>query len=479
MEISLRLARHVANTDYDDLPEEARRSAKRSLVDALGVTLAAGTLEPGCGPFVELALARGGEPESSVFGFGTRVPAASAAFANGSLAHALDFEDAHDGARVHPYAATVPAALALAQARGGVSGREFLTALALGSDLVCRLGLALRDDPIERGWYMPPILGAFGATAAAGRLLRLSAEELVDAFSLTLCQTTCSAELTHSPDSVVRAIRDAFTAQTGVLSAQLAAKGVRGFEEPFEGKAGLFQLYAPHSHDFEALVDALGERFEGAFVSYKPWPACRGTHPFIEATLRMTGEHDLSASEIHRIRLRIGTLEVTRRLCEPPATKRRPRTPIDARFSLPFAVAVAAVHRDVALGHFASRGLADPVVLTLADKVTYEIDADLGATRGSVEMETARGVFRADTPIFAYGSPSNPMSTEALRAKFLHCAAHAHNPIQPEDLDLFLEQAFRLEDMLDIDESISLLDGLGRLSGQVEGHDHDEGHSRD
>ena len=459
MEISLRLARHVANTDYDHLPDEARLAAKRSLVDALGVTLAAGTLEPACRPFVELALARGGEPESSVFGFGTRVPAASAAFANGSLAHALDFEDAHDGARVHPYAATVPAALALAQARGNVSGRDLLTALALGSDLVCRLGLALQDDPIERGWYVPPILGAFGATAAAGRLLQLSAEELVDAFSLTLCQATCSAELTHSPDSVVRAIRDAFAAQTGVLSAQLAAKGVRGFEEPFEGKAGLFQLYAPRSHDFEALTDALGERFEGAFVSYKPWPACRGTHPFIEATLQMIGEHRLSSSDIRYIRLRIGTLKVTQRLCEPPATKRRPRTAIDAKFSLPFAVAVAAVHGDVALDHFSSHGLADPAVLTLADKVNYEVDAEFGTTRGSVEMETARGVFRADTPVSAYGSPDNPMSTEALRAKFLHCAAYARNPIEPEHLDLFLERAFRLEDTRDIDEAISLLDG--------------------
>lgn len=459
-EISAALARHVANTGYDDLPQEALRAAKWSLVDALGVMLAAGTLEPGCRPFIELALARGGGPESTVFGFAARLPAASAAFANGSLAHALDFEDAHDEARVHPYAAAVPAALAVAQALGGVSGRELIAALALGSDLVCRLGLALTDDPIRRGWYMAPILGAFGATGAVGRLLKLSPEELIDAFSLTLCQATCSAELTHSPDSLIRAVRDAFAAQTGVLSAQLAARGVRGFDKPLEGRAGLFKLYAPDTHDLEVLVDGLGERFEGAYVSYKPWPTCRGTHPFIEATQRLVNEHDLSASDIRAIRLDIGTLDVTHSLCEPLATKRRPRTAIDARFSLPFAVAVAAAHRNVALGHFSRGGLADPQVLALADKVTYEVQESLGTDHGSVEVETERGAFRAGTPTSVYGSPDNPMSAKALRDKFLNCAAHAHYPISRRHLERALESALRLEDIPNIEGLIALLGGV-------------------
>ena len=241
------------------------------------------------------------------------------------MSHAIDFEDSHDEASVHPNAAVIPAALAIAESIGSVSGKELITALALGSDVVCRLGLALKEDPIKYGWYIPPILSAYGATAAACKLLKLNPTQILDALSLTLCQATCSAELTHNPHSVVRAIRDAFSAKAGVLSALLAQRGITGYEQPLEGRAGLFKLYARRHYSLSALTIKLGEIFEGANVSFKPWPSCRGTHPYIEATLKLMKKHDLKPDDIKEIRYIIAPTLANKVLCEPLKKKKKPQ----------------------------------------------------------------------------------------------------------------------------------------------------------
>jgi 2-methylcitrate dehydratase PrpD len=451
------LARNIADLGYDDMPVVALDAAKRSFLDALGVTLAAGTLGEGCRAFVDLAMAQGGVQDSTILGFGAKVPAHMAAFANGSMAHALDFEDVHDSAPVHPNAATVPAALAVAESIGGVSGKRFLTALVLGSDLVCRLGLAFDENPLESGWYIPPILGAFGATAAAGKLLALDSERLVDAFSLTLCQATCSAELTHSPHSVVRSVRDAFSAQAGVLSALLAQQGVRGFESPIEGQAGLFRLYSRGNYDPAALTNDLGRTFEGANVSFKPWPSCRGTHSYVDAVLQILQGDGLKPGEIEEIELVVSPVNIM--LCEPLESKRRPATGIDAKFSLPFVVATALVRRRVNLDDFTPRALADGEVLELAGKVSYEVDHELTlreAVRGSVELETSKGKLskRVDRP---RGHPQNPVSQEALESKFKDCARHAASAISDSRLDQVVDLISNLEQVNDISEITKLL----------------------
>jgi 2-methylcitrate dehydratase PrpD len=451
------LARNVADVTYEDISGLAIDAAKRSFLDALGVTLAAGTLGEGCRAFVDLATAEGGVQESTILGFGAKVPAPMAAFANGSMAHALDFEDVHDSAPVHPNAATVPAALAVAESIGGVSGRRFLTAMVLGSDLACRLGLALKENPLESGWYIPPILGAFGATAAACKLLGLGADQIVDAFSLTLCQATCSAELTVSPRSVVRSVRDAFSAKAGVLSALLAQRGVTGFDHPIEGEAGLFSLYSRGNYDPMPLTNELGRAFEGAKVSFKPWPSCRGTHSYIDAVLQILDTDGLRPSEVEGIRLIVSP--VNRMLCEPLKSKQRPATAIDAKFSLPFVVATTLVRGRVKLDDFASGALGDDEVLELARKVSYEVDTGLTlkeAVRGFVQLHTSEGTLsrRVDMP---YGHPHNPISQQGLVAKFKDCARHAATGISESRLDEVVDLIWNLEQVDDVSEITGLL----------------------
>jgi 2-methylcitrate dehydratase PrpD len=333
-----------------------------------------------------------------------------------------------------------------------VSGREFATAIVLGCDLVCRLGLALNENPLEDGWYIPPILGAFGATAAVCKLLNLTAEQIVDAFSLTLCQATCSAELTHSPHSVVRSIRDAFSAKAGVLSALLAKQGVVGFPQPMEGKAGLFNLYARGNYDPTILTAELGRTFEGAYVSFKPWPSCRGTHSYIDAVLQIVDAHNLKPSDVEAIKVVVSP--VNEMLCEPLESKQNPVTAIDAKFSLPFVVATALLYGRVTLDHFTPQALADQDVLEVARKVTYEVDTGLTlkeAVRGFLQISTRNETLskRVDFP---YGHPKNPISQEALVLKFIDCAGHSARRISKRRLGEIVESTSNLEQVENIRE---------------------------
>ncbi|MBL8552173.1 MAG: MmgE/PrpD family protein [Hyphomonadaceae bacterium] len=443
--LSRRLAAHVESVRYEDLPAAAIDGAKRSLLDAIGVSLGASGAGEGCAAFAAQARSAGGAPESSVFGYEFRAPAQLAALANGAMAHALDFEDAFDAAPVHPNAALIPAALALGEARGDVDGRALLTAMAVGCDLTCRLALAVRTPVESFGWYPPPIFGAYGAVAAAGRIVGLDAQQMLDAFSLALCQATCSGEIKHAPDSVLRSVRDAFASQTGVLSAQLASRGVRGFERPFEGECGFFRLYAQGDYDEDKLMADLGARFYGAELSYKAWPSCRGTHAAAEAALALRAVHDFAASDVVRIETEGGLLQEM--LARPIETKRAPRTAIDAKFSLPFVVATAIVKGRVSLDDFDGPALCDGAVLALAarceHRTTEEWARNAAGGRLAIHLRDGRTLMHAvEAPL---GAPSNPIAWDALVEKAIACAARAHRPAPPAAIARLAERIATLE----------------------------------
>lgn len=451
------LARHISDIDYDDIPRDAVEVTKKSLLDGLGTILAGGGLGEGCRQFVTLAIQAGGREESTIIGYNTRGPACMAAFANGSMAHAIDFEDTHDLAQVHPNAAVIPAALAIAESIGNVSGKDLITALALGSDIVCRLGLALKEDPIKYGWYMPPILGAFGAATAAGKLLGLNQEQILDAHSLTLCQATCSAELTDSPRSMVRAIRDAFSTKAGVLSAQLAGMGITGFNRPIEGNSGFFRLYAREAYDLAILTDKLGTVFEGANVSFKPWPSCRGTHPFIEEALQLLNRYKIKVADIDEILIVMGPSSMHEILCEPLETKRCPVTAIDAKFSIPFTVATALFYGEVALKHFDQQALYNNGVLEIARRITYRVDESLGEKPGFLIVKIGRDEIESEKIEYAYGHPHNPVSQDILISKFMDCAGYSANPVPEHNLRKLVQLILNLEDVKNIGDIMEYL----------------------
>jgi 2-methylcitrate dehydratase PrpD len=455
MKESLALAKYIFETNYENLPRNVAEVTKKALLDGIGVTLGAGTLGEGCRAFVDLAIQGGGKKESTIIGFNAKVPSYMAAFANGSMAHALDFEDAHEGALVHSNAATIPAALAVAESMETTSGRELITAITLGSDIVCRMGLSLEEDLINYGWYHPAILDAFGATAAASKLLKLTPEQIIDAFSLCLCQATCSGEIVYSPKSVIRAVRESFGAKTGVLSAILAKERIRGFDEPLEGKAGFFNLYAKGKYDAGILLRDLGTLFESANIAFKAWPSCRGTHAYVEGALAIVKEHSIKLADIDSVKVFVGEKSINRRLCEPLENKQHPSVAIDAKFSIPFTVATVLVRKTITLDSFTPQALKDADVLKMAEKVTYGIDTNLersDSVQGYTEIKLKNGETKSKNVEFVYGHPKNPIDAESLVAKFINCASHSVKKISRKSLEKVVAMVMTLENLEDIRE---------------------------
>ncbi|MEO9131113.1 MAG: MmgE/PrpD family protein [Sphingomonas sp.] len=443
--LSMAIAAHVAGFRADDLPASTVHAAKRALLDGMGVMLAASGASPEVAPFIDYAASQG-RGDATILGTGLRTSAAMAAFANGAMAHALDFEDAFDPAPCHPDASLLPTLLAVAETGPPVSGNELLAAIAIGCDLVCRIGLSLRREMETGGWYPPPILGAFGAVAAAARLQRLSPEQVRDAFSLILCQVTMPGEIKYSRDTVIRAVREAFPAQAAVQASALAQAGVRGFEAPFEGKAGFFRLYAESQYDPMALLDGLGERFWIEQLSFKRWPACRGTHAYIEAAQTLRARHAIDPASIVAIVATGG--EVQRMLVEPVNRKQAPTTVIDAKFSIPFTIGSALTDDEVTLESFEGTALCDERKRGLAGLVRFEQRPDWGrsqAASGGLSIELASGVRHEEWIHIAAGDPLRPIDDAALTAKFKGCAARAAKPLNATSVERLAAAIWELD----------------------------------
>ncbi|RKE70601.1 MmgE/PrpD family protein [Pseudorhodoplanes sinuspersici] len=452
--ISAALARHIHAVRYNDLPTEAVEATKRSIIDAIGVMHAASGLGEGCEAFATLASAFGGVGTSTVIGWGFQTSPIFAAFANGAMAHALDFEDTHDATLVHPHAAVVPAALAVAEMAGGVTGRDFLTAVATGADLSCRLALGLTESVEKRGFYFIPMLSAYGAAAAAAKLLKLSERQIVQSLALASCQAVFSDALVSHPPSHLRAIRDGFSAKAGVTAALLAQRGIEAFDEPIEGRGGLYANFASGKFDGPRLLDKLGSVFEGANVSIKPWPSCRGTHAFVEAVLAIVRENKFTIGQIERIDVRISPFFSV--LCEPPGQKRRPKTAIDAKFSVPFTIAIALAQGGITLDSFALTNLENSRLHALADRIFHEVETTWPfeqSTRGVLTVALADGRTLSREVIKPLGHPHNPMDREAMTWKFVDCLASARQPVDADAAEAVvahLASIGQLADMRDV-----------------------------
>jgi len=429
---SAALCEAVAGLRFADLPDETVAAARRVLLDATGVMLGASGLSPEVAPFVTLAA--GAPGPSAILGTGRRAAAAMAALANGAMAHALDYEDAFDLRPGHPNASLVPALLALAQDRaamgGPVSGERLLTALVAGCEVACRLGLACGQDMELGHWYPPPIVAGLGAAVGAAKLLGLDARGIRDALSLALCQVTMPGEIKHSPGTVIRAVREAFPAQAAVMAALLARAGVAGFEQPLEGPGGFYALYAGGLMRAEVLEAPLAAPFWIERLTFKPWPSCRGTHPFIELALELRGRHGFAAEDVAEVVCRVDAVQAM--LVEPLARKQAPATLIDAKFSVPFCTALALVRGRVTLDTLGEAALGDAEVLELAARVRAEAAGAVDWRRGSggalaIRLKDGRE-FSAETRD-ALGCPDRPLDEARLVAKFVDCAGRAAVPL--------------------------------------------------
>lgn len=448
--VTAHLTELLAGVGYETLSPAARHAAKRVLLDATGVILGASGIAREHGSFVSLARAMGPGP-CAVLGTNVSASPAMAALANGAMAHALDYEDAFDLAPGHPNASLVPALLALSQWESGIDGRRFLSALAAGCELACRMGLALERKMEAGGWYPPPILAGYGAALGAAHLLRLTPGQMADALSLTLCQVTMPGEIKHSARTVIRAVREAFPAQAAVQSVLLAQQGLAGFEEPLEGAGGFYALYAGGQFDPEVVLAPLGGSMWIEQVTFKPWPSCRGTHPFIQMALKLRERHGFGPADVAAVRVGVGPMQ--RMLVEPAERKRAPSVAIDAKFSVPFCVASVLAGRAIDLDAFSERRLRDPAVLALAGQVQFEQPVgseDWRGDAGTLTVELSDGRKLEASLAQARGAPADPLADHELVDKFVDCATRAVQPMTTNQARALAAQVMALEDCPDV-----------------------------
>jgi 2-methylcitrate dehydratase PrpD len=452
VDLSVLLARHVASVRFEHLSAEAVDGARKTILDTIGVCLAASGQEPAVRAVVDLAKESGGREESTILGFGGRVPAMMAAFANGALAHCLDFDDQTPWGQ-HAASSLVPATLALAERRGGVTGRELLTAVAIGQDLFNRMRVSI---DWRKDWNFSTVGGVFSATAAAAAVLRLPAERIANALGIASMQCAGTAEVLNATGSDLRALYAGFPAKGAVLAASLAARGTSGVPTLFEGRFGIMNMYFGGRYDRDRMLDGLGERFIGGLTLYKRWPCVGTAHSHIHATIELVTEHDTVPAEIAEIRAHVG--DYHQLMCDPIEQRRAPATLVDAKFSLPYLVAVAAVRRDVLLGDFTRDALHDPVVMETARKVVPVVDPsldwkqDLPAGRIELVMTDGRHFSRIGRNV--PGNAESPMDWSGISRKFEDCARSAVVPLTSERIERAIAVAERLESLPEASEMV-------------------------
>jgi 2-methylcitrate dehydratase PrpD len=455
MTLSELLAKNIIKTQYENLPEDSIKATKRSILDTIGVMLPPTTQERACIKIAEISKEIGGKEESTLLGFGGKVPCWAAAWVNGSLTHALDYDDTTDDPIHHPTAYTLPAALAVAEKIGNVSGKDFITAVALGNDLSVRLASGpmgnLMDD---YQWFPITMFGAFSAAAAPGKLLNFSEEEMLNTLGITLSRVFGITEVIFAPGSEIRAIRDGFSNREGVLSALMAGKGISANKDPVES---LYKFFYRNEYDPEIVTSNLGKRFRGAEASLKPWPACRGTHSSVQAAIGIYNKYDIDPDQIEDIVL---TVDEYRRnnLCEPLEAQRNPKLSINAKSSIPFSVATALAKGRIVISDYFPENLTDPQVLMISNKVRYNFDPGFGMLAPAfVEIKTKDGKIFSERIETIYGSPQNPLEEEDIVSKFKDCAQYSRKPLSVEAVEELIEVMLNLEECTDIKKITDLL----------------------
>ena len=254
--------------------------------------------------------------------------------------------------------------------------------MALGSDFICRLGLATRpgENIHQYGWHLTTLYGYMTAAAVAGRLLGLDAAGLTNAIGIGYHQSSGNGQCVKD-GALTKRMGPGMAVRGGIASALMAKRGITGARNSLEGKSGIYQVYHQGRYSREALVGDLGKRFESVNVSIKPYPCCRGVHPFIDAGLGLVAKHDIRPQDVEGILINCG--EGTNYLLATPfEAKARPRTFVDSQFSIVWGVATAIARRRAGLDDFTQEAIESADILEVTAKISVEVDHDLD--RGDV-----------------------------------------------------------------------------------------------
>jgi 2-methylcitrate dehydratase PrpD len=420
--VTHQLARWAVASRYEDLPANVRKEATRTLLNYVGVAVGGSRHET-----VDIAVSAlapfSGPPQASLLGRRERLDAMNAAFVNGVSSHVFDYDDTHLKTIIHPGGPIISALLAAAEYRP-LDGKAFLDALVLGIEAALRIGNAVYPDHYDRGWHITGTAGPFGAAIAVGRVLGLDEQRMVWALGLAASQPV---GLRESFGSMNKSFNPGRAAANGLFAAILASKGFTSSEGMIEAKRGWANTIST-KQDWREITDGLGQRWEAALNTYKPFACGIVLHPAIDAAIQLRSEQHLTPAAIERVELRVNplVLELT--------GKKTPQRGLEGKFSVYHAVAVALVEGAAGEKQFSDRAVRDPTVVALRSRVVPTVDP--AVTPEKVDMTIALTDGRRLTKHIekAVGSVEVPMSDRALEAKFSDLAEGILPPAQTRRL---------------------------------------------
>jgi 2-methylcitrate dehydratase PrpD len=420
LSVTRQLADLLAHTSYADLPKKTIDATRRSILDWLGSALA-GSAERPARIAQKIAAQLGTSNEATVFG-ADRASAAAAALANGVASHILELDDVHKGSTLHGAAPIIPAALGIAE-REHAPGRCFVAAVALGYEAAFRIGEAVNPSHY-RFWHPTGTAATFGAAAAAGSLLRLATEQMVDALGTAGTQASGLWEF-NADGAMSKHLHPGKAAFNGVLSADLARAGFTGATRILEGERGFLRATS-QTHDASRITDGLGERWKIEENCYKLHSCCAHTHTAIDVALQLRAQqnwHDQDAlaniTEIHIESYGPG-YEIVK--------EKSPRSSYQAKFSIAYCVAAALLEGRVGLEQFSDDrfqggGIRQDLISALLRRVRVTVAQDLtqkypAAWPARVTLMLRNGQKLTGASDCPRGNPENPVSTRELEEKF-------------------------------------------------------------
>ena len=452
------LVKHIVNTRYEDIPTDAVTAVKQEVLDSLATALG-GSSKAGVKELVDMVREWGGAQQSTVIAYGFKCPAPNAAQVNGTMIHALDYDDGHQVALVHLGCVAVSTAFAAAERVGKINGKEFLTAIALGGDLTARLGLASKPggSAMASGWHPTTLFGFLGSAAVAGRIIGLDEERMINALGLAYHQ--CGGAGTGVADgALAKRMGPGLAAKGGITAALMAERGITGERDPLEGKTGLYNTYMGGDYDPTLLTADLGKKWEVVNIGDKPYPCCGLTHACIDAALVLKTKYKINPGDIKEITVYGG--DKVYQHAQPPEIKKAPRTIIDAQFSVPWVVAVALANGKVTVDDFTDEAIKRPEILKLAQKIETRLESSMnrhGVEPGGVTLKMHDGREYTEEVENCLGSAQRPMTFEDVTRKFRECAPSSIKPLSKDKTEKVIDMVGRLEKLDDATEIIRLL----------------------
>lgn len=452
MNMTEKLANFIVETDFDSIPPEGIEVVKRVSLDCLGATLA-GYDHPMGKIITDFVKESDASPKATVIGAGFKTSPAEAALANGTMAHALDYDDYSLELCGHPSVSLLPAILAIGEDRK-ISGKKAIEAYVIGFEVESKLGSGINLRHYELGWHATCTLGTMGAAAACCAMLGLDTEKTRMALGIAASE---AGGLRQNFGTMTKPFHAGLSARNGVIAALLAEKGFTADRNIMEAEYGFCNLFCGKGqYDPETITGSLGDPFAilKPGISIKPYPSCGGTHTALDAMLHLVKENDIRPEDVEEINVDANEL------LPKVLIHSRPQSGLEGKFSMEYCTAIAVLERKASLEQFTDEKVRDPKVVDLVKRVTMRPTPDLKVdgmvasvpVKVMVKLKDGRQLSRQVD--IAKGNPGLPLSREEVTVKFKDCARHHLSEEKSQRVVTLMDG---LEDVGDISELMELV----------------------